>query len=398
MVLIFWAVFMYDMGTAFPGLAAVPPCLGAALLIWSGESGSSATARLLSWMPLVFVGRISYSLYLWHWPVVVYQKLGANLVENASRPVMKIVLIGISVILAVLSWYFVETPFRKNRKRWNRVAIFQVGAYGSAVAAVLAGAALLLEGVPDRFPANAIAAATYLDIKKQKNHWRDNKCFLHPTGRFEDFDVSTCLAQSSVAKNYLLIGDSHSAHLWYGLAHLRDDINVMQATATGCTPTIDQRNSNSAICSLFMEFMFEKYLGTHHVDGIIIAARWFDKDIGPVEGTLKWAVQHHVPAVLIGPMVQYDTAVPRLAALAIQTGDPELIGRHRINQDAIDEKMAAMASRVGVKYVSMASLLCASGSCEAYAKEGVPLQFDHGHLTVEGSLFVARKLLQVGLF
>ena len=63
---------LYTANTAFPGLAALPPCIGAALLIAAGERGSTFSGRLLSLPPFVFFGLISYSLYLWHWPVRVF--------------------------------------------------------------------------------------------------------------------------------------------------------------------------------------------------------------------------------------------------------------------------------------------------------------------------------------
>ena len=63
---------LYNSHTIFPGLAAIPPCLGAALVIAAGETGSSFAGKVLSWRPVVFLGLISYSLYLWHWPVQVF--------------------------------------------------------------------------------------------------------------------------------------------------------------------------------------------------------------------------------------------------------------------------------------------------------------------------------------
>ena len=60
----------------FPGLSALTPCVGSALIIGAGESGSSLIGKILSWRPIVFIGLISYSLYLWHWPVIVLQQMG----------------------------------------------------------------------------------------------------------------------------------------------------------------------------------------------------------------------------------------------------------------------------------------------------------------------------------
>ena len=68
--LIAFSVLFYTEQTLFPGLSALAPCVGSALIIGAGESGSSVIGKILSWRPIVFIGLISYSLYLWHWPVI----------------------------------------------------------------------------------------------------------------------------------------------------------------------------------------------------------------------------------------------------------------------------------------------------------------------------------------
>ncbi len=78
-LLIGCAILLFTKATPFPGLAALPPCVGAALIIWSGESGMSVVNSALSLRPVVFIGLISYSLYLFHWPIIVFQKMGAFL-------------------------------------------------------------------------------------------------------------------------------------------------------------------------------------------------------------------------------------------------------------------------------------------------------------------------------
>lgn len=100
---------------AFPGYIALFPTLGAALFIYSNSWGNNWTGRLLACSPLLFIGKISYSLYLWHWPLIVFLKayrdpLGISLSD-------KIALFVVSLVLSVLSWRFVEQPFRHPAKR-----------------------------------------------------------------------------------------------------------------------------------------------------------------------------------------------------------------------------------------------------------------------------------------
>ena len=110
--------------TLFPGLSALMPCIGSALIIWAGEGGSSLVGAVLSWRPVVFVGLISYSLYLWHWPVIVLRKMGVIVGMGAIRSQHRstllsshrfdmLVEIALSFVLAVVSWILVERPFSK---------------------------------------------------------------------------------------------------------------------------------------------------------------------------------------------------------------------------------------------------------------------------------------------
>ena len=105
------AVFFFTNETLFPGYAAALPVLGAALIIYAGIGGRSLIFSLLSLRPVVFIGLISYSLYLWHWPILVYTKL--YFIKEPSTLVIASML-GLTLLLSVLSWKFVETPFRKK--------------------------------------------------------------------------------------------------------------------------------------------------------------------------------------------------------------------------------------------------------------------------------------------
>src|SRR5580704_1090978 len=112
--LIVAAGVFYTSTTPFPGIAALAPCVGSALIISTGRSGSSVVGRALSLKPVVFIGLISYSLYLWHWPIIVFQGVGTFLVSGVSERVVKLAIIVASLIAGTISWKFVEIPFRSG--------------------------------------------------------------------------------------------------------------------------------------------------------------------------------------------------------------------------------------------------------------------------------------------
>ena len=96
--------------TPFPGAAALLPCVGAALVIYAGETGPSLPGEVLSWRPVVFVGLISYSLYLWHWPLLLVNKYEyfSSLHLNSWG------LLLLMLAVASASWLLVERPFRHS--------------------------------------------------------------------------------------------------------------------------------------------------------------------------------------------------------------------------------------------------------------------------------------------
>ena len=115
LLLVVVSAFVYSGRTHFPGLPALVPCLGTVLIIVAGETGTSVVGRLLSMKPLVFIGLISYSLYLYHWPIIVFQQISMIQFRHASDRTINTTILLFSLLIATLSWRLVESPFRKRR-------------------------------------------------------------------------------------------------------------------------------------------------------------------------------------------------------------------------------------------------------------------------------------------
>jgi hypothetical protein len=276
---------------AFPGIAALPPCLGAALVIAAGRGGESLVGRMLAWRPLAFMGRISYSLYLWHWPILVFLNLAGF--TAATRPYTSFVkLLGVAaaILLAWLSWRYVETPFRFGSWRPRRRLLFLMAGSAAALLAVAGLTAIDMRGLPSRFPPQAIAFASYLDYDPSKaGHFRYGTCFVYFQEDLASLPGSPCLAEETGRPNYLLVGDSHAAHFWYGLSHVFPEINFLQATAARCKPEVDADMRGDAMCSKLRDYVFSDFLATHKIDTLVLAAAWEPSDLQYVAQTLDWA-------------------------------------------------------------------------------------------------------------
>lgn len=134
---------LYNVHIPFPGLAAAPPCLAAMLLIMAGDDTSMGA--WLRWKPLVFLGKVSYSLYLWHLPVIAMVQRGMVRGLTPDRIPGQCFVVIVSILLAYLSWRFVEQPFRTGRFRsLSRRRIFLYAAAGALAMTIVAVA--LMEG------------------------------------------------------------------------------------------------------------------------------------------------------------------------------------------------------------------------------------------------------------
>jgi peptidoglycan/LPS O-acetylase OafA/YrhL len=394
------AGFTYTGSVPFPGASALVPCAGAAFIIAAGETGSSIVGRLLSLRPVVFIGLISYSLYLWHWPIILFQHMAMLQPRNASNHAIKGSIVIASFVLATLSWRFIETPFRKGKFMLKGASAFRFAAASAAVLTVFASTILVSHGLPSRYSQRQLALASYVDYTAPG---QEGVCSIESGGGAK-FNVSHCLHQDPSKKNYLLIGDSHAAHLWYGLQKTFPDINFQEASASGCEPSARAKPDASPFqrldrhlfpefCRPLMDYVFNDYLNTHHPDRILLAARWEEDDLPRLDDTLRSLKARHFDVLLFGPIVQYDSDLPWLLVTSLRNGDPDLPLKHRLTDvEGLDRQMSALAQRWGVEYVSYFKMFCHGTECAEYANADTPLQSDYGHLTPAGSLLVSARL------
>jgi peptidoglycan/LPS O-acetylase OafA/YrhL len=365
--------------------------IGAALVIASSERECSAAGRLLSLRPFVFIGLISYSLYLWHRPLIVFQRTDGVLLAHASGLTAKLALIGAAMAIAWLSWKFVERPFRSMARESSRVAVFGTVAATMTASVALCALVLLEGGAPFRFPQRVVSIAAYLGYDPS-DAFRAGRCYL-ATNR-QRLDLDTCLALDPKRPNHLLVGDSHAAHLWLGLSSAMPEINLMQATASACRPAVEPTALlDTRACPRLMRFVFNDFLVNNKVDRVLLAAAWQDEDLPALSITLDVLKQRRIGVTVLGPIVEYDTALPRLLVDGIMRGDPAIAGTMRTPGIwERDRAMARLVAAKGATYVSIHDLVCRGGRCDEFVHGDVPMQFDAGHLTAQGSIEVGQRL------
>jgi hypothetical protein len=404
--LICFSAVSFDTTWPFPGPVALLPCLGAAMVIASGGTGKTLADTLLSARPMVWIGLVSYSLYLWHVPVIVFLKCVTVITFGKVIPLVfpflsipqaitlerDIVVIVLSLVCAFLSWRFVEQPFRRGRWRPKRSSLFQIAGVGSFALIAMGFCVIVTHGLPDRFTARVVRIASHT----QASEFRRGTCFV--SGNRTLYDKTDCLAESTNRANWLLIGDSHGAMLAEGLVSVDPTVNLMQATATGCKPVDDIRMGDSRSCFEIMQYVYEDYLRKNRPDLIILAANWQMYDLPRLTATIRYLKSISQDVLVVGPIMQYDTPLPRLLATSVSSRDLTLAAAHRIRSyDDLDTVMKTKAANTwAVHYVSYHDLLCPKGKCLEWAAPDVPLQSDTSHLTDSGSVLVARLFRRRG--
>jgi peptidoglycan/LPS O-acetylase OafA/YrhL len=385
LALILGSIALTSKTSVFPGPGALAPCLGAALILYSGTAYETMVARLLAAQPFRFIGLISYSLYLWHWPVFVYYNL-----LYSPHGVVRIGLMAVAFGLAAASWRFVEQPFRTKPFRLHARATVGSAAGAMALMSMVALAAIPLNPAIWNYPPQTTKILSYLEDPGAG--MRKGSCFLiSGANSFKYFQVPTCLSIDPARKNYLLIGDSHAADIWSGLAKDYPNVNFLQATASGCKPILGTPGQRR--CTDLRRFVFTDFIVSHHLDGIILSAAWDEDDVAGAIKTAQALRPYARRVIILGPSAVYDQALPRLLARSLFDNNPGIIKQHLLaDQKSTDADFARATLAPGIAYVSIYTAMCPGGQCISEAGRDVPLQSDAEHFTQAGAILVAGRL------
>jgi len=269
LLLILLAVFTYDAETPFPGLYAAVPSLGAALLIHSGAG--TRVGELLSAKPMVAVGLISYSLYLWHWPALCLSRQYAGRELTALETAAAL---AACAALAVASWRYVELPFRKASSERTRSSAW-LAVRGAAVVTVVSSSVGVLfwktHGLPVRGPQAAVLAERAI----RESHDSAAYCVIHDATQP---DITACRSGTKPPV-VALWGDSHAGHLAGALAaHAREaNASVLFLVLGGCPPGIGARVSGPVAdtrCDELNAYALSRIRHYNTISSVILVSRW----------------------------------------------------------------------------------------------------------------------------
>jgi peptidoglycan/LPS O-acetylase OafA/YrhL len=390
-------IFSLRQGPGFPGFNALAPCIGAGLFIWSGIGVPTLKRTPFAALNVVrFFGQISYSLYLWHWPLFTFARFSkTGLVLDATD---KLALFALTVLISYLSWRYVEQPFRNRTFAPTRASAFRSAVLASAV--LLAGGFVGLAA--SRAPSESDLAALELEAYSAYDYqplYRAGTCFAPQNGLFGD----SCLALASGKSNWLLWGDSLAAHYFSGLRGAVDPegFNILQATQAACMPTLSAAPRGHAACSGFATQM-NAFFRERRPDLVIMSADWLEYARGShfpavvvdLKQTVEKLNQLGVAVALLGPAVQFKARLPSMLARAHLRGiEPRPENFVLSDIFSLDQMMKeALPQSAKFSYISVVDAVCPARQCPITVTAGAPLAWDHAHLTAEGSSHVMERV------
>ncbi len=394
LTLIAAAFVLYGPGTAFPGLAAFVPCLGAALILAAGVNGDSLTGRVLSLPFMTFFGAISYSLYLWHWPVLA---LARHYFHGEPELTVKIALMGFAVLAATASYYFVERP--ALRAKASRGRTFALGAGAMAVASLTAALIFLSGGAPQRFSPQALAL---FNGAEDYNHRRDQ---CHSNEGIPVTYAQNCIWGANTPPVAAVWSDSAGAELVVAMGEVLAPRgqSVMEITSSACPPAMGYQVSDRTTCIAHNDETLPALVQDDRIQTVIIAlnfARYPTPERARVYAGVSQAVRTLRAAgktiVLTYPTPNPWFESPRVLGLRYARGeDLDSIGvpleTYRAdNADAL-AFVDALARETHAYVFRPTDALCDAEFCHSYLPEEGVLYFNGNHISVTGARLAMRR-------
>jgi peptidoglycan/LPS O-acetylase OafA/YrhL len=411
-------IFYYNQATPFPGLAALSPCLGAAITIWANHRADDARllipptciGGLLSWRPIVFVGLISYSLYLWHWPLVVFVSYWRT---QELETWMRWSIVAVSVAIAVASWHWVEKPFRNRGLLRTKLSAYLFCAVSTSILIILSACYFYGGGLPFRLSRESLNQIAFLEEDKasRKAFGKGRNTIDLTLIKKDQVELLGHLG-SEIPPSFLILGDSHAqfaAKLFDDLAK-KNSISGAIISYQG-TPPLSGWDQRYKLASPNPAKLFEcafDYAIRNKIKNVFLIAYWasYQKQGGETKllNALLDTINRFKKAgiktfVLLDPPV-YDTNVARLAQRGafFRCGNLQSLEKsmddHRASQSAIYQ----LIKTGGVVFLDPSPDMNTGQEGFIISHEGKLLYADSNHLTIFGVEYIWRRLLESEMY
>lgn len=376
--------------TTFPGKNALLPTLGAAAVILSAQG---PVASFLSSRAMVGIGLISYSLYLWHWPLFVLVEYSVP----GARPIHFLTAMLVSAALATASYFLIETPIRTRRALRTPSRISAAFVTSTIVIASFGAVIWREDGFPSRFPDAVEYLASRSDVLQFQAAERSrDHCWVGEVDMQELIDKCTT-ATPGARNRILLVGDSHAAQFYPAIKSLAENAEVSLLAVDSCTLRSDLRQGCKDLVAWLRERVETNSL---QFDIVIMTARIEDKRGAELFANVAEAVGTVVPVVALGPIQHYNPDLPTMYPTVIGRLSRSLMEQRfsdavQEKQFEVDQFLRDRFSNTAIKYVSLLDLLCPGGRgyCRHFDSDGLPITIDNSHLSLTGAQDIMNEII-----
>lgn len=388
LMLIFYSIAFFNNNTPFPSFYTLLPTIGASFLIIFATK-DTYVGKLLTLQPMIFVGLISFSAYLWHQPLFAFSRY--YFVGEVSTVHIMLLIIMV-IILSYLSWRFVEQPFR-DKNKISRSKIITYSIFGSLSLASIGLAIHLNNGFQERFSEEQLELLAFSSYKDREILYRNRACFLRSDQSADEY-VDIC----SNGPIYIW-GDSHAASLSYGIRQIK---KASQYTASMCPPILDIFIPQRPNCNEINKSIFYTIKNTEP-SAVFLSAAWsheaYKFSYQELSHSLSKLANENpsVKFIILGGLPQWYPSLPNtmLRAGQLLSNKEDYLKNSRYdhvkNVDKEIEKIVDTLNKDNIQFLSLLDLLCKEKTCLSQVRypKNEPVTFDYAHLTGSGSVSIA---------
>ena len=404
-IFLIYGFFAIHKNLSYPGFWALVPVLGAVLIIAAG-SNSWINRTVLSNKIFIWFGLISFPIYLWHWPLLIFARIFE---DRTPLLYIRMIILIITILFSWITYIYIEKPLRYRKLDFSICLIMAfVGSIGYYT--------YYNQGFKFR-NINKINEAVNQSYQYDWNkEYRGNECFIASVDENSNQFGKKCGIEHTDNDQTLLIwGDSYAASFYRGFEENGKFLkfSVSQFNASGCPPILDFAVSKRKECIYINNIVFKK-IEILKPDILILSANWLiynNINVDDLE-TLDYEKFNITVSkikeigikniIIIGQLPVYNVRQAHMLKIqSIWSKKPDLITYKNFNENATiaDDKLKEFAIKLGVNFISPLDILCKSSGCliSIPGDNITPLSWDNGHLNTNGSIFLVSKFFELNL-
>lgn len=382
------ASWFYTSTVPFPGLYALVPCVATAALIYSNSLRLAFPATVLATKPVVFVGLISYSLYLWHWPILAYSRYW---IDTRFEAAFGLVAIVVSFPVAIASWKYVETPARRRQKELKSLTVVLRAVISASLLVLIGLYVYAQDGLPFRIPH---ASTPLLDATRSKYFIEVNE------SQVKERQLPCWKPAGSSKSKVLLWGDSHAQSIAAGLVAACEEKQTVcyQATNSNTPPLLNfdsSRIHSNQASPKFNQAVFE-FARDEQIAVVFLCASWAKYAEVPgfktaLQNTVQGLSREGITVVIVQDYPCGRNLSPKVVLMRTLLGLEPNIGisfsEHKTKNESVNEVFDGYRSQ-SIWIEDPAPYFEIQGQSYGAVVQGVPAYFDPSHLTVHGGLLL----------